>query len=448
MAVDPRAQPAIAVSDSDPRAQSAIAVSDSDQCTPSAITVPDAIAPPPGNPRFPLIDGMRAIAALSVLVFHTAFMSGASIGPALPSRLLAQLNIGVAVFFVISGFLMYRPLLAARAGAGPEVRLRDYARRRVLRIVPAYWVALTLLALWPGLPDMFSGRWWVYYGFMQDYGGVTAIDGIGSAWTLGCEVIFYAVLPFLSIALGRVALARCGRRVWWQFELAALAGLCVASGLYRALVNGRSTALPGNSFPGTFAWFVFGMLLALWSVSARGSSLVGRVDEKRTTYIRFASSIPLAAICWSLAALLYLVLSFGLTYTNGNPFLERDSGLHVVVWYALDGLIAVCLVAPAVFAAGQRSAVARLLAWRPLAWIGLISYGIYLYHNPLLSWISGGHVGGDHRFLRLIWLTGATFAAAVLAAAISYYVVERPFLRLKERPRWLRASALVSRSST
>ncbi len=396
----------------------------------AAVAAPEAVAPPPGNPRFPLFDGLRAIAALSVLVYHSAFMAGASLGPAVPSRLLDQLNVGVAVFFVISGFLMYRPLLAARAALGPPVRIRDYARRRVLRIVPGYWVALTVLAIFPGLPDMFSGHWWVYYGFLQDYDGPRALDGIGVAWTLGCEVVFYAMLPFLSIAFDRVARTR-GRRVWWPFELAALAGLCVTSAIYRALVNGHVTRITGNSFVGTFAWFGLGMMLALASVTLAADPGV-----------RLRAVRRYSALGWPLAIVAYVYLSLGLPYTNGNPFLARPDDAYVVAWYALSGIVAACLVVPAVFAVGSQTAVARLLAWRPLAWLGLISYGIYLYHNPLLLWISNGQVGSVHPALRLAWLTLVTVAAGVLAAALSYYLVERPFLRLKERPRLLRVGVI------
>src|SRR5207248_1204356 len=199
--------------------------------------------PPPGNPRFPLFDGLRAIAALSVLVFHTAYYSRASEGAGGAQPFLARLNVGVAVFFIISGFLLYRPLLAARAGQGPPVRLPDYARRRVLRIVPAYWVALTVLAIYPGLTGPFSGDWWVYYGFGQDYGTRTVVQGIGPAWSLGCEVLFYALLPFISMALAWAA-RRAGRTIWWQLELIVLALLSAASFGIRALAASHPSIPP------------------------------------------------------------------------------------------------------------------------------------------------------------------------------------------------------------
>ena len=128
-----------------------------------------------------------------------------------------------------------------------------------------------------------------------------------------------------------------------------------------------------------------------------------------------------------------MVLCLALTYTNGNPFFEHDSAAHVLAWYALDGIVAICLVAPAVFHVSGDGAVAGLLSWRPLAWIGLISYGIYLYHSRILLAVSA-HVGlsGD-RWLRLLVLTFVTLVLAVIVAALSYYLVERPILRLKNR---------------
>ncbi len=397
-----------------------------------APTTPEAVAPPPGNPRFPHLDGMRALAALSVLVFHAAYQSRASFGPDVVSRLLAQLNVGVAVFFVISGFLMYRPLLAARAGAGPPVRIRDYARRRFLRIVPAYWVALTVLAIYPGLPDMFSSHWWVYYGFLQDYSGIRVLGGIDTAWTLGCEVAFYVLLPFVSIAFAWIAGIAAGGRIWWRFELAALAGLSLLSAVYRILANAHPATLPFNSFPATFAWFALGMLLALASVAATRTTVTAQASRAARL---LSSAQRCARFGWPAGLVIYCVLSLALHYTNGNPFFEHDSAVHVLLWYALDGLVAICLVAPAVFAARSPTATGRLLSWRPLAWIGLISYGIYLYHNRLLVAIDSHDVVEGNRWLHLVWLCSATLVAVVIVAALSYYLVERPILRFKERPR-------------
>src|SRR5213592_3870613 len=92
--------------------------------------------------RFPHIDSLRAIAAIAVLGTHAAIFAGAD-GPHTTSGHYAErLEVGVAIFFVISGFLLYRPFAAARATAAQPPHTGPYAWRRALRIVPAYWLAL------------------------------------------------------------------------------------------------------------------------------------------------------------------------------------------------------------------------------------------------------------------------------------------------------------------
>ena len=99
----------------------------------------------------------------------------------------AHLDIGVTMFFVISGFLLYRPMVASRILGVPATRTRDYARRRFLRIVPAYWLALTVLGIFPGLYGVFSGNWWVYYGLLQNYPIYTKDTGCATH-LIGCGI--------------------------------------------------------------------------------------------------------------------------------------------------------------------------------------------------------------------------------------------------------------------
>jgi peptidoglycan/LPS O-acetylase OafA/YrhL len=107
------------------------------------------LTPSPGNPRFPLLDATRAIAALSIVAYHVAFFARAT-EHGVSGALLSRLGVGVTIFFVISGFVLYRPMVRARWDGEPPRPLRDYASRRALRIVPAYWLALTVLAIYPG----------------------------------------------------------------------------------------------------------------------------------------------------------------------------------------------------------------------------------------------------------------------------------------------------------
>src|SRR5579875_3153055 len=143
-----------------------------------------AVAPPPGNPRFPLFDSIRALAVLAVLTYHVAAVTG-TINRRVVGDAIAVAGVqALSVLFMTSGFLLYRPFVRARAGARPMPSARRYLRRRMLRIVPAYWFALTVLAIYPGIVGVFSGQWWRYYFFLQLYSNSTLNTGIPVAWTL------------------------------------------------------------------------------------------------------------------------------------------------------------------------------------------------------------------------------------------------------------------------
>lgn len=163
------------------------------------------------NPRFPLFDSLRALAALSVFAVHLPF--GYRMAPGNPLRpYLLNLNVGVAVFFLISGFLLYRPFARARLGGARGPALRPYAVRRLLRIVPAYWVALpcVVLLLGPSGEGLTATRVFsahgvpAYFGFAQVYDSHTLLGGISAAWSLCVELSFYALLPLWALLMLRL----------------------------------------------------------------------------------------------------------------------------------------------------------------------------------------------------------------------------------------------------
>src|SRR5215211_5159432 len=165
------------------------------------------VAPPPGNPRFPLMDSLRAVAALMVLVTHTGFLSGAN-GSTFYGPYLARFDIGVTIFFLLSGFLLYRPFVSARLGERDRPTIPGYTRRRLLRILPAYWLALTVLAFWPGLTQMWEPHDWVYYGLVQIYFPQWIAGGLLPAWSLAIEISFYAALPLIVLLMERPFMGR------------------------------------------------------------------------------------------------------------------------------------------------------------------------------------------------------------------------------------------------
>jgi peptidoglycan/LPS O-acetylase OafA/YrhL len=390
--------------------------------------VEPVVAPPPGNPRFPLFDGLRAVAVLSVLVTHTALLSGAN-ELAWYGKYTARLDVGVTVFFLISGFLLYRPFVAAHLDGRDGPRVRDYARRRVLRIVPAYWLALTALAVYPGLVQMWTGNSWAYYLFLQNYRTEWTFGGIQPAWSLAIEAAFYVALPFVAYGLRRAGrnMDR-GRRVW--LEAGAIAALGVASFVLRTLTPDGAASQAHVTLAGTFDWFALGMLLAIASAALAG---------REPGVVRFLRRWPSSAWLVSLALFWFTATQLGL---GGTLFFRVTAG-QSLAQHALYGAIAFFLLLPAVFAGDAGGLPRRVLRNRVVAWLGLISYGVFLWHHPIALKLSEVNDHGLFSGARMLGITTATFAIAVACAAISYYALERPLLRFKDRPFARRRSVSV-----
>jgi peptidoglycan/LPS O-acetylase OafA/YrhL len=396
------------------------------------VRVEPVVAPPPGNPRFPLFDGLRAIAVLSVLVTHTALLSGAN-ELAWYGKYTARLDVGVTIFFLISGFLLYRPFVAAHLRGEPGPRARDYARRRVLRIVPAYWLALTVLAIYPGLVQMWTGHSWVYYLFLQDYRAEWTFGGLQPAWSLAIEAAFYVALPAVAFGLRRGG-ARMERGQRVALEAGVVAALGVASFVLRAVTPGSPESQIHITLLGTFDWFALGMLLAIAS-----TALAGREPAPLRLLRRWPSSAWLVA----LALFWFTSTQLGL----GGTLFFRVTTAQSIAQHALYGAIAFFLLLPAVFADDARGLPRRILGNRVAAWLGLISYGVFLWHHPIALKLTEANDKGLFASFRMLGITAATFAIAVACAALSYYLLERPILRYKDRPFGRRRRQPVSAGS-
>lgn len=380
---------------------------------------PPALSPPPGHPRFPLVDSVRALAALAILVAHGAYFTGALqttwYGP-----LVANLGVGVTVFFVISSFLLYRPFVAADLTGAPRPRAADFARRRLLRVVPGYWVALTVIAIFPGLVGVFSHDWWRYYGLLQVYGTRTVVGGIAAAWSLCIEMSFYLLLPLHALLMRRLTVAR-GVESRVRIELRVLAGLALASIVLRAITLFSGGSVLELTLAGTFSWFALGMALAVLSVSWQRR-------PREPGAVRFIAARPLA--CWGIALAAFLALSAVLAPAHATL---RYSPGQWLAYHLLAGVIALFFLLPAVFGQEAGGLPRRLLALRGLGWLALVSYGLFLYQGGVIlelyelradRWVPSAPV---------IVFLGVALPVTIACAAASYYLVERPFLRLKTR---------------
>jgi peptidoglycan/LPS O-acetylase OafA/YrhL len=387
---------------------------------PTREQAPDIVKPPPGNPRFPLFDSLRGLAALAIVLTHVGLASGANF-TAFYGAMTARLDMGVTLFFVLSGFLLYRPFVAARLEGRPPIRVRDYARRRILRIVPAYWLALTALAIWPGLA--ITGPRWTYYAFVQNYDLTWVLGGLGQAWSLAVEASFYVLLPFYALALSRCTRAAAPARAA-RLDVAVLVALALASIGLRTYIHATGNSLILLfTILGTFFWFALGMGLAVASVALHGR-------ERRPAVIGLIERRP--SLWWAAAIGLFVIMSYGYGLPKGlygNPSNLQYLGEHLTY-----GAVSFLLVLPAVWGAGLGGVPRRILALRPVAWLGLVSYGLFLWHARWVEYFTAKGVGG--------WLPGlhsgflvmlaVVLGVSLACASASYYLVERPILRYKD----------------
>jgi peptidoglycan/LPS O-acetylase OafA/YrhL len=364
----------------------------------------------PRSTRFPLFDSLRAIAALSVVLFHIAFVLEGFQNDSW-GRYATQLNIGVPIFFLISGFLLYRPFAQARFEGTHVPEVVPYAVRRAFRILPAYWVAVAAIALWIDLPAVFD-HWYYHFTLLQVYNEFDLLSGVGHTWTLAVEITFYILLPVWAFLLRR-APARSTRQ-FVGTEAAALTAM-FAIGLWWNLtqieqVNDLVLFSPEvATLPRFLDHFALGMALAVASVVLAGRArqpLAVRVVER-------ASWLP-----WVAAAAGFVVLA-----NLGSNYVSADVE---PIRHELRGLIALCLLLPAVFGEQSGGAVRRVLASRPLQWTGLISYSLYLWHPAIAQKIVYTQLDEN-----VGWVIPAVLVmvASLAAATVSFYAIERPALR-------------------
>jgi peptidoglycan/LPS O-acetylase OafA/YrhL len=387
------------------------------------------VAPPPHHPRFPLSEGIRGVAAIGVLIVHSWIFAG-QFGSELANRFIVRLDSMVAIFFLLSAFLLYRPMIAHRAGGPGAPRVFDYAKRRFLRIFPAYWVALTALALFLGVNGVFSSQWWSFYSLTEYLHPVTssaACEGAGyrcgllQSWTLTVELTFYLILPLFAALTAR--LARKGDVQSWMRAVLVLIALLAATSLALDLLplGLREKSWFTYTFAAHFDWLGLGLAMAILS------AVYGRHDEALPRPLRTLATNPGA--CWAGGLALYLVTVFAfqpVPFTVAQFTDAEFLGIHII-----QCGVAFLLVFPVVFGNPNLGLPRRILANRYLLWLGLVSYGLYLWQVSI--GIELGFGGASASFLTV--LVGTVLIALPFAVA-SYYLIERPLMRWKYKPLW------------
>jgi peptidoglycan/LPS O-acetylase OafA/YrhL len=338
----------------------------------------------------PDIDGLRAVAILAVMLGHVG-VPGAQGG-----------FVGVDIFFVISGYLIAGNV--ARSIAAGEFSIGAFFRRRILRIAPALACMLAVTSaiaafVLPPLALVQYGESLIaavfsysnlYFWTQAGYFNPTVTKLLLHTWSLGVEEQFYLVLPvtLLLAARGPKGALR------WTIALAGAASF--ASAAYLTFVD-RDLAF---YLPFTRAWeLLAGSVLALGIV--------------RFPWTRAAFE------CATVAAVLAIVVCIA-TYSPTTPF---------------PGLAALppCLAALLLIAAGEsnRTIAGAVLGWRPIAFVGKISYSVYLWHWPMTLLVRLGVFPRVHNGTRSGYLLA--IALSLVLGALSWRFVERPFLGGRSR---------------
>ena len=367
--------------------------------TPNPTTAP---SPTPPTPRthIPALDGLRGVAVIGVLLFHTGHLSGGFLG--------------VDLFFVLSGYLITDLLLREIRATG-NVSLGRFLGRRIRRLLPALAVLLISVTLpaWAfGPPDMVrttlaDGPWvqlnvlnWHLIaesaGYWDAFGSARVFEHL---WSIAVEEQFYLVWPVLLLVAARLFSAPDR----WVAGIAAT-GSALSLVLMICLVD---PADPTRVYIGTDTRAFSVLVGALVATPPVRDALVRGVDR------------------WAGAALVVSALGLGVSWILVDGTTSS--------WLFTGGLFAhssVAAVLIAVTAHAPRTIVARVLACRPLRWTGLVSYSLYLWHWPVIVLLSR-EVTGLHGWTWTLLVS----AVSIGAAALSKYLVEDP---VRFHARWAR----------
>jgi len=360
--------------------------------------------------RLLALDGLRGLAAVAI-VFHHAWMfdHGDSHVAAMSlfDRGMDELRLGVTLFFVLSGYLVFGPFVAAALDRRDQPSRRRYALKRAARILPAYWLALggafALTAATHHPMGVSAGELPLFLVFGENQVAATNGHVDPPMWSLCVEVMFYAALPLLALVVARLGSER--RR-----QMALIAGV-FAAGVAACLI----TDVAGS--PRT----VTDSLLTCVPLFAAGM-FVAVATHGRTVSARTAAGLIGGGA---------LLVVAGATVESAASLEAGPLRLAVCDTPAALGF---ALIVAALVAAPLR---ARTLTAAPMLFAGAISYGLYLWHFPVIYGLREAGAWPS----ALVPAMLLTLAIAGLLASLSWFAVEKPVLAWAHRRRGSSASA-------
>ena len=357
-----------------------------------------------GNSRpligyIPALDGARAVAVALVMAYH------------LDIGVLRGGFLGVDLFFVLSGFLI-TTLLLREFSRSARIDLAAFWMRRARRLLPALFVLLGAIALsaasfspyergglrWDLLSALSYVANWRFIAAGQSYfAQFAAPSPVRHLWSLAIEEQFYLLWPL--ICLGALWLAK-----HWRAGAATMIRVLILSTFASIL----ALALTFDRSDPSLAYFATYTRAHELLIGAAGAVLIERFDWVRHAVRRMAPSLALVGLT--------TVLGFGL-------LMPDTSSAYYFGGSAVFALGALALIL-GISVHGRTNPVARVLSFRPLTWIGAISYGLYLWHWPVFTWLTTESTG-----LTGTSLAGARVLITLLIATASFVLVETPIRR-------------------
>ncbi len=357
----------------------------------------------------PDIDGLRAVAVISVLIYH--------LGLVLPGGAVNRITggfVGVDVFFVISGYLITG--IIHRQIESKVFSFAEFYSRRMRRILPAFYVVFISVSFLAGLrlfPSEVSAYDWsavsaifsvsnVYFWRTTNYfAGPAMSKPLLHTWSLSVEEQFYLVWPLLLVLISRYK-----------------PRMLKATVVLLAICSFVLSAFGIHIWPEATFYLVFGRI---WELALGGMLALDLFPTPRAVWGRHISGLIGIA----------LIALADLTFTIETPF----PGASALV---------PCLGATFIIAAGQKGthAVGRMLAWKPVVFVGLISYSLYLWHWPIIvfqrmfSLFPGGDLGKT--------VKAEVLSATFILATLTWRFVERPFRNLQWTSRRVFQVAIAS----
>lgn len=329
---------------------------------------------------------------------------------------------GPVSLFVISGFLLYRPWARWSLGLQERPALRAYLQRRATRIFPAYWVVLVVVALViPAARPVDVGGWWRAVSLTWVYEVEPMREALLHTWSLATEVSWYVALPLMGGILGHVARRFSPTRAFWVCTIAISLAFPVSIGwrLWAAEADLAGQLTYPYWLPSFLFCFSGGAFVALLAEASR----------ERIVRLRRLTSLvadPWAPLVIALALALIATSSFGgpsgfvpVTFSEEQV---RSWSAACIAWL----LLCVVVLGP------PHVPLSRLLGTRWFGAIGRWSYGIYLWHVPVIVVLERDITFPDGP-LGLVWRLAWVLALAIPLGAATYAWIERPTIAWSRR---------------